>query len=225
MRNEPEKLLIYGTSNWSKLVFEEIRNDAHYEIVAFACDQAYYNSDTYLGIKCYRFETIEEFFPPDQVKMLICGMYRSARARMAMYERACRKGYSLTNFISARALVADSVAMGVNNFVFGGAYLDCACRLGNCNIIRPNVYIGHDARLGDGVYIAPGCNIAGFTEIGDLSFIGLGSNIVNKLKIGREVIVGAGSLVLKDAEDFGKYLGSPARLVGKTDPETGYLLE
>lgn len=221
----PIDVLIYGTCNWAKLVDAELRRDCRWRVIAFACDDIYYDSDVFLDRPLYRFSEVDAVISPEQVKMLACGVYRSPRERLDIYRRGKAKGYEFTNFISPDAMVADSAELGENNFIFGGVYLDHNCRLGNSNVLRPNVYLGHDSVIGDGVYLSPGCHVAGNCRIGDLSFLGLGCNVIGQRRIGREVLVGAGSLVLRDAEDYGKYFGSPARRTGEIAPGQGIRLD
>lgn len=218
-------IIIYGTSNWAKLVYAELRRDPSRRVAAFACDDIYYHADTFLDCRLYRFSEIEKIIPPGSAEMLVCGVFCSPRERYAMYQRAVKKGYACTNFISVDAMIADTARLGENNFIFGGVYIDNECVLGHGNIIRPNAYLGHNSRVGNGVYISPGVNIGGYCRIDDLSFIGIGSNVIARVHVGREVLVGAGSLVLRDAGDFGKYFGSPARRMDEIDRETGIIIE
>ena len=218
-------ILIYGTSNWARLLTDELSCDPRYKIIGFTCDPEYLNSDECCGYPLYDFTDIEKKFPPAEFQLLVCGVYASPHRRAEAFERAKRKNYRCPNFISAKAVVSPTAQFGENNFIYGGTYIDARCRFGNNNVVRPNSYIGHETQIGDTVFIAPGCNIAARCVIADKSMIGIGSTVLGRLKIGPETLIEAGSLLLEDASQLGRYSGSPAQKIGEISPESGIIME
>ena len=203
-----------------KILFSELQSDENYDVIAFVCDDKYYKDTLFCGKNVYKTSEINDIISPQEVKVISTGAFSSARERYNSYLSIKEKGYSFINYISKNAIVAPDIEMGENNIIFSGVYLDFFGKLGNSNIIRPNTYIGHNFNIKNGVYISPGCNIAGYSEIDDLSFIGIGSTIIERIHIKKETLVGATSLITKDTEEYGKYVGVPAKLI-KTHKETG----
>jgi acetyltransferase-like isoleucine patch superfamily enzyme len=57
--------------------------------------------------------------------------------------------------------------------------------------------------------------------IGDHTFIGANSVVLMGVTIGSRCVIGAGSVVTSDVPDGTCATGTPARVVGTVDPETG----
>jgi len=91
------------------------------------------------------------------------------------------------------------------------------CRIGNFCIINRASSIGHDTVLGDFSTIAPGVTIAGMVKIGCKTTIGIGATVVNDLCVGDNSVVGAGSVVLDDVPDGVVVVGTPARILRRTE--------
>ena len=108
-----------------------------------------------------------------------------------------------------------------------------------CHIVLFS-YINGDVRIGSDVLIGPGCSLpAGnhrfdpFTKafrlrdepkpivIGDGVWLCSGCTVTNGVSIGRGTLVCANSVVTHDTPDFAIMAGTPARQIGRIDPETG----
>ena len=60
-------------------------------------------------------------------------------------------------------------------------------------------------------------------KIGDGSWLGHGTIVLPGVTIGRQVVVGANSVVTGDLPDFSVAVGSPARVVRRHEPGTGWV--
>ena len=60
-------------------------------------------------------------------------------------------------------------------------------------------------------------------KIGDGSWLGHGTIVLPGVTIGRHVVVGANSVVTGDLPDFSVAVGSPARVVRRHEPGTGWV--
>jgi virginiamycin A acetyltransferase len=112
----------------------------------------------------------------------------------------------------------------------------------NCYINSGTViYSGHGVTFGKGVLIASNCTLAaanheyrfsnktilggGFTPskggivIEDDVWIGANSVLLDGTIIRKGVVVGAGSLVRGELKEYGIYVGTPSRLIGKRGAE------
>lgn len=54
-------------------------------------------------------------------------------------------------------------------------------------------------------------------DVGDYSFIGTGTIIMPGAKIGKGCIIGAGTVVRGEVPDFSIFIGSPGKVVGRSD--------
>ncbi|NQT27330.1 hypothetical protein HQ585_18395 [candidate division KSB1 bacterium] len=210
--NKP--VVIYGNGDLARLIRLMNQNEHIRTIAAYTAERAYIHEDRQLGCPLVSFETIEDRFPPEQYDMLVAIGYKRMRDRSLLFERAKRKGYTLINWISKRAIIYKPCTMGQNNIIDGGTLLGPGTRLGDNNALRPNIYMGHDVQIGSHNYIAPGVNLSGACKIGDFCFLGIGSTLIDRIQLADETLVGAGALMLQNSEPCSKYVGVPARKHG-----------
>ena len=209
------KTIIYGNGLYARMLYQYIAKEGILEIVAFTADSQFMKEHNFLGIPLVPFETVDRVYPPPEFTMLVVIGFSRMRNREIMFERAKRRGYTLENHISSKAMIFGDLKIGENNIINDGVYIGPFGQIGDNNYIAANTHIGHDFKLHSHSYIAPGCNIAGECEIGSLSFIGIGSTVVDSIKVERETLIGAGSLVLKNTEPYSKFIGSPAKKMGE----------
>lgn len=210
-----KKIIVYGNTILSKMLYYDSLASNDFEIVCFAVDEIYLNQSEFLGKPQVDFETITSSYPPDEYDMItVLGGYSNVRNRELMYLKSKEKGYHLRNYISPKADISPELTLGENNIIFPQAHIGIGGKMENNNIIRQNVYLGHDFTIGNHNFVAAGCNIGGFCKIDKLSYIGLGSTIINNINIGEETLIGAGSVVIKNTEAFSKNVGSPSRIIG-----------
>ena len=215
-----KKVIIYGNSILSKMLFYDARNNNDFDIVCFAVDKEYYNSSSFLGLPQIDSYNIIREYPPDKYDMLaVLGGYSSMRKRKEYYLRAKNKGYELRNYISSNVDINSNVSLGENNIIFGPSHIGFEGVMGNNNIIRQNVYLGHNFEMGDHCFIGAGCNIGGKSKVKSTSYIAMGSTIINDITIETETLVGAGSVVIRNTEPFSKNVGNPARIISYHEAE------
>lgn len=71
--------------------------------------------------------------------------------------------------------------------------------------------VNHDVVIEDFVTIYPSVNISGNVIIEECCELGTGAQIIQGKKIVKNAIVGAGAVVIRDINESGTYVGSPAR--------------
>lgn len=210
-----KKVIIYGNSVLSKMLFYDARNNNDYDIVCFAVDKEYYTGPDFMGLPQIGFDNITLEYPPDKYSMIaVLGGYSSMREREKYYLKAKVKGYKLINYIGSNVDITDTVSMGENNIIFGPSHIGFEGTMGNNNIIRQNVYLGHNFEIGSHCFIGAGCNIGGKSRIESTSYIAMGSTIINDIIIKNETLIGAGSVVIHHTEPYSKNVGNPARIIG-----------
>lgn len=210
-----KKVILYGSSSLSKMLFYDASCKENFEIACFSMDNDYLTGSERLGLPLVGFEEIQDIYPPGEYDMIVLfSGFNRMRERAEKYSLAKSKGYKLRNYISPKVDISPEITLGDNNVILGYTHIGIAGTMGNNNLIRQNVYLGHDFRLGNNITIVPGCNIGGHCEIKDNCFIGLGVTIVNQAIIEKDTLIGAGSMVIRNTEPYSKNVGNPSRVVG-----------
>src|SRR6056297_3088283 len=126
-------------------------------------------------------------------------------------------GRSVTQAISAGAIVSGSAAVGPGAQLMAGAVVNAMAVLGDGVIVNTNASVDHDCRIGDFVHIAPGAVLGGTVTVGDGAFVGLGARVLPGITIGEGATVGAGAVVLGDVAAGATVVGVPARPIDRSD--------
>lgn len=210
-----KKVIVYGSITLSTMLFYDAIGNSDFEIACFAMDREYLPGPEMLGLPLVAFQDLPDLYPPAEYDMLaLFNGYSRMRDRGRMYLKAKQSGYTLRNYISARADVAPDIIMGDNNVIMGTTHLGFGGIMGCNNLIRQHVYLGHQFNLGSHNIITAGCNIGGHGVIKDSCYIGLGVTIIDHVRIEDETLIGAGSVVVKHTEAQAKYVGNPSRIIG-----------
>ena len=222
MKNK--KLLIYGNGEMAQLMYHYFTHDSDYEVVAFTADEEYMTETTLCGLDMIPFASVEERYPPGSTEMFVAIGYARMRNRKVMYEKAKSKGYSLANYISSQAHLSPGVRIGENNAFLSGVIVEPFCEIGNNNMFNSGVTVCHHTVVKDHSFLAARVLIGGRCLINDGCFFGFGCVVLQYKTMEQESLVGANALLLSDTRAYGRYLGSPARLVG-SHQTSGMIIE
>lgn len=107
------------------------------------------------------------------------------------------------------------VNIGEGAIITAGTILTCNISIGDHCHLNLNTTIGHDCVIGDYFTTAPGVNISGSCEIADKVYFGTSSSIRQGIKVCKNSTIGMGAIVVKDINEAGVYVGSPAKLLKK----------
>ena len=207
-----KKTVLYGNRSLCKMLYLDSKHNDQLEVVAFAVDKAYLNPDgLFSGLPQVAFETIEKDYPPENYTMIVLeGTLKEVDAP-SLYLKAKTKGYTLLNYFSPKAVIAESFLCGDNNVIFELAYVGHNGKMGCNNVIRQQVYLGHDFVLEDNVILNSGVQVGGFCTLKRDVFVGIGATVINDLTLSEYSVVGAGSVQLKDTEAYSINVGCPAK--------------
>jgi len=168
--------------------------------------------DTFCDLPLVPFENIEKEFSPDEFKMFIPLSYKSVnRIRAQKYYEAKEKGYSLTSFVSTKAMIfKEGTTIGDNCFIFENNVIQPFTTIGNNVIIWSGNHIGHHSHIEDHCFLASHIVVSGGVTIEPYCFIGVNATIRDHVTVGAESVIGAGALIVKDTKPKSVYKGSPA---------------
>lgn len=115
--------------------------------------------------------------------------------------------------IDPAAIIGKDADIGEGSIICAGSVLTISTKLGKHCIVNLNCTLGHDTILRDYCTIHPGTNISGKVIVGERTIVGTGTKVIQGKTIAADVILGAGAVVIKDIEESGTYVGSPAKKV------------
>ena len=209
------KVIVYGNTVISKMIYYDALERSDLRIVCFTVDREYLHEGQFMGLPQIDFAEIDGLYPPADYGMLaVMSGFSCMRSREKMYLQAKSRGYRLINYISPRVDITPEVQMGENNIILGSTHIGIDGRMGNNNLIRQNVYLGHDFILGSHNFISAGSNIGGHCQIKNACYIGIGATVSNNLVVEEETLIGAGSVVIRNTEPYSKNVGNPSRILG-----------
>ena len=113
-------------------------------------------------------------------------------------------------------------------------------KIGAHSFIGLYTYVNGDVTIGEGVAIGPHCSLSagnhvfspehkdfrhahefGPIVIGDGSWLAAGCMVTAGVTVGKCNLVCANTVVTKDTPDYAIVAGTPGRVIGRIDPETG----
>ncbi|MFT4551476.1 MAG: sugar O-acyltransferase (sialic acid O-acetyltransferase NeuD family) [Chlamydiales bacterium] len=197
-----KKLVIFGTSAYSRIVYEYFTHDSDYEVSAFTVNEDYIEVEEFCGLPVVAFERVEGVYPPNEFDMHVAVVYGEInRLRARICEQASGKGYLLPSYVSSRCFTWHNTEIGENCFIFEDNTVQPFVKIGNNVILWSGNHIGHDTVIEDNVFITSHVVISGFCEVGRNTFIGVNTAVGNNLKIGKECWIGQGAVISKNIPD------------------------
>lgn len=147
---------------------------------------------------------------PDDLQIFISsGNVRLREELFIRYNRQILKD----NVFHRLAFAEDSVTFGVANHVFAYAYINSCAVIGDGNLINSCAVIEHECVIGSHNHISVNSTVCGRVKIGNRCVIGAGATVKDNISICDDVVVGAGCVVVKNIDEPGVYVGTPARRI------------
>lgn len=212
-----EKIILFGASEGSKLMYHSLLYDSSFEVTAFTVDREYIRENEFCGLPVVPFEEVQDIYPTNEYGMLITVLANEMNMlRARKYNEAKEKGYTLINYIHPTSIVARDLVSGDNCFISEGVIVRPNVKIGNDTIIMPGVYIGHDTVIDDHCFLASRAVIMGAVKVKSFSVIGPNATIMEQLTIGSESLIGGGAVILKSTNEKEVYRANQATLMPLT---------
>lgn len=209
-----KKIVIFGNSNFSKIVHHYVTADGDLEVTAFTVNKAYISSDNqvFCQLPVVPFETIQISHPPDQFDLIIAVGYSELnKTRQKIFKDAKDRGYQFASFVHPTSFVSKSSVIGEHVLIFENNTIQPFVEIGNNVIIWSNNVVGHDSVIEDHCFISSNTSIGGYARIGNRSMLGIASTVTHHTEIGKDCLIGAGALILQNTKDGGIYRGSASK--------------
>lgn len=190
-----KNLIIYGNSDFSRLLKWYIENDDSRKVVAFCTEKEYLNGDYLEDLPVIDFDMIELLYPPEEFDILLGVGYKKMNdIRKRIYYSCKQKGYKIASYFHSSTLI-NSEDIGEGNIILEQSLISPFVTIGNCNLIWNNVSIAHDDKIGDFNTISGMAGIAGKVTIKNNCFLGKGCIVSDHLTINDYALIGAGAFV------------------------------
>ncbi|CAG5068503.1 UDP-3-O-(3-hydroxymyristoyl)glucosamine N-acyltransferase [Dyadobacter sp. CECT 9623] len=215
------KIIIFGVLDTAELAHYYLTHDSEHEIVAFTINRLYIDQESFKGLPVVAFEDVETLFPPAEYSFFAPMTGRNMnRNREAIYNEAKAKGYQFISYISSKATIFDKSVIGDNCFILEDNTIQPFTTVGNNVVMWSGNHIGHHGQIKDHVFFTSHVVLSGHCVVESYSFFGVNSTIRDYTTIAQGTLVGMASAITKETEEWGIYVGNPAKKVpGKLSHE------
>jgi sugar O-acyltransferase (sialic acid O-acetyltransferase NeuD family) len=213
-----KQIIIFGNKDLAQLAkyyFDNDKDYADYQVVAFTVDSEYRDSNSYEGLPLVDFENLENAYNPrDYLLFAPMTGAKMNKTRESVYKRGIQKGYKFCSYISSKATIFNN-EIGDNCFILEDNTIQPFTKIGNNVVMWSGNHIGHHSVIEDNVFFTSHVVMSGHCNIGRNSWLGVNCTLRDGLKIGDSTLIAMGSLVTKNTETDGFYMGAPAKLQNK----------
>ncbi|KAA0991604.1 acetyltransferase [Dyadobacter aurulentus] len=208
------KIIIFGVLDTAELAHYYLTHDSEHEIVAFTINRQYIDQESFKGLPVVAFEDVETLFPPTEHSFFAPMTGRNMnRNREAIYHEAKSKGYQFISYISSKATIFDKSVIGENCFILEDNTIQPFTTVGNNVVMWSGNHIGHHGQIKDHVFFTSHVVLSGHCVVEPYSFFGVNSTIRDYTMIAQGTLVGMASAITKETEEWGIYVGNPAKKV------------
>lgn len=131
--------------------------------------------------------------------------------RKQIVERLPAETRFFTHIHNSVLILSPNVIIEEGSIICAGTIITNNVKLGKHTHLNLNTTIGHDTVIGNFFTTAPGVNISGNCNIQDCVYVGTNSAVKQKINICSDVIIGMNAGVVKDINEPGTYIGTPAK--------------
>jgi len=207
------KVIVFGVLDTAELAHYYLTHDSEHEVIAFTVNRQYIEHDNFHGLPVVAFEDVETIFPPSEYKFFAPMTGRNMnRNREAIYNHAKAKGYQFISYISSRATLFNN-EIGENCFILEDNTIQPFTTIGNNVVLWSGNHIGHHGQIKDHVFFTSHVVLSGHCVVESYAFFGVNSTIRDYTTIAQGTLVGMASAIMKETEEWGVYVGNPAKKV------------
>jgi len=208
------RIIIFGVLDTAELAHYYLTHDSEHEIAAFTVNRQYIQEEQFKGLPVVAFEDVENLFPPGEYSFFAPMTGRNMnRNRENIYNEAKAKGYPFISYISSRATIFDKNLIGENCFILEDNTIQPFTTIGNNVVMWSGNHIGHHGQIKDHVFFTSHVVLSGHCVVESYSFFGVNSTIRDYTSIAQGTLVGMASAITKETEEWGIYVGNPAKKV------------
>ena len=213
-----DKYIILGTTLFSTVIRRLIENEGQGKVVAYSTSAELISDRIFDNLPV---EPTEVVMDSGLLFINTIGYSKMNTIRQKVSMQFYKHNIPISSFISKRALIyTDEKLLGTESIIMPGAYIGPEVKLGRGNIVYSNVTLTHHIQIGDYNFVGAGVTMGGGIIIDDNCFFGLNSTVKNRINIRKYSLIGAGANILSSTEEYGIYIGNPARKADKKSFDT-----
>lgn len=197
-----ENLVIIGTSETADRVFQFIQRYKLFNVIGFAVDRAYKDTDTFCGCPVWAIEDMDDHIDRDKVLLFVAVFWdRLNSIRRDLYNRLKYLGYRFATIVSPNAIIRSN-RIGENCWIMDGVLMQEDSKLGNNVYVADNALVAHKAVIGDHCFLGANSIVMGGVIIGNQTYVGVRATVFDTTRIGQKCVVGACTIIKRNVPDF-----------------------
>lgn len=211
------KVIIYGIEELAELAHYYLTIDSEHEIVAFCIEKESLPKEKYFkSLPVVEFESVEQLYPIEEYQFFapVTGAKMNT-IKERVYNSIKDKGYNMISYVSSDNVVFDNSSIGENCFIQAGNVIHPFTKIGNNVSLWSVNLVGINSEVKDHVTFASHVAVAADCIIGENVYLGTNCTIRDGIKIAKGTLVGIATVIVKNTEEWGVYMGNPARRIGK----------
>ena len=196
---QQKKFIIFGTGDFSDLLYEMIVYKLGREVACFCVDRKYITSEAIKGIKVVALEELADICSPSEHTVALGFSGKDMfTTRGKKFRDLKAMGYTLENLIWPGT--EPFCHLGEGNIVFQNVSVGSFSSMGDGNVLWQGVVLPHHNTLGSFNRMAPSAALSGYAKVGNHCFLGNHSIVKNRVAIADWTLVGAGAYITEDTE-------------------------
>ena len=193
-----KKAIIGSGGMGRELLVQMLDNNPNEEIVFFVNDEYPHDDMKILSLKN---------FNPNIYKVIVALGDSYLREKIVNSLPINTKYFT---FIHKSVLIFDNIEIGEGSVICAGSILTTNIKIGRHAQLNRATNISHDTIIGDFFTTAPGVHVSGNCKLGNRIYMGCLSCTKEKIIICDDVIIGLNSGIIKNINESGVYVGTPA---------------
>lgn len=218
-----KKLVIVGTGLFAEVACSYFEELGGYEVIAYACHEAYRMADEVHGRRLLSIENLAQFYEQDDVEVFVAiGYGEMNKMRQRVYEEIKERGYRCATFVHPNVRIWSSSTIGDNVFIFEDNTIQPFTTIGNNTVLWSGNHVGHHSTLGNHCFISSHVVISGSCTVGNNVFIGVNSTLHDSITIGDECLIGAGAVISKSTASKSVFVPQATKVFPKNSDQIGF---
>tara|TARA_R110001592_G_scaffold204824_4_gene455125 strand:+ start:650 stop:1330 length:681 start_codon:yes stop_codon:yes gene_type:complete len=204
-----DKIVIFGTGDFSSLAHFYFNEDTEHEVVAFTMNKEWITEDSFEDKPVIAFGDILKLYPPNEYKLFAPMSFKQMNDnRKKIFNKGKELGYTFATYISSKSTVWSNNKIGENCFITEHNAINPFVEIGNNCVLWNSNHIGHHTKIKDHVFITSQVVICGQCVIGNNSFFGVNSSLRDETTVEDYTLVGMGANIVKDTKKGDVWIGA-----------------
>lgn len=191
---------IIGNGGFGREVFYSMNKEEQNNIIFFVEDD-YYEEGQFKTLPLSKFNK-------NEFEIIIA--ISDSKVREKIVQKLPSETKYFTYVHPSVQIYSNDVIIGEGSIICAGCILTTNIKIGKHSQLDRNTNVGHDSIIRDYFRSSPGVTVSGNCKIGNHVYLGTNSSVREKINICDNVTIGLNSGVVKDINEEGVYVGTPA---------------